>query len=457
MVFDNIDDRKLGMLPILKLGDFGFAREMAFQSMASTLCGSPLYMAPEILKGEKYDAKTDLWSVGAIIYEMVTGRPPFKAQNHIELLRKIEKGDGWIRFPDESPDQHFTQSREYGNGIGNQRRHKQSMQYPQSVPVNLNNGFNMKTLGSNPRNFQSFKIPNIPEDLKMLTRMLLSRDPIRRMSFEEFFIHPTVVNCRKFDSRAKLIAKIEENRETESESLIRSQQTVGPLLVPDLKNQEPLQRPEIVNLKNQRNFDSLRNSSPMKSPIDIQNNVPLEMDPKWMQKHLVKPLPSKPKLDYKPIDKHQKTDPKANDDDSNLSFGSSLDSVEFSSDEDVKKRKEQQETKRVLESVPKNDNEDHDDFVLIESNRAEVKWIPNKDDLVSKFVSSQAELNQPIKEISTISPITYGSRLSLEGLNPVRKESYIGYTHNSLKLTGSPSSSTSGDKAIISHPKGIYC
>ena len=43
------------------------------QGMAETLCGSPLYMAPEILQSHKYDATADLWSVGAILHEMVTG------------------------------------------------------------------------------------------------------------------------------------------------------------------------------------------------------------------------------------------------------------------------------------------------------------------------------------------------------------------------------------------------
>lgn len=40
--------------------------------MAETLCGSPLYMAPEILLSQRYDAKADLWSVGAILFEAVS-------------------------------------------------------------------------------------------------------------------------------------------------------------------------------------------------------------------------------------------------------------------------------------------------------------------------------------------------------------------------------------------------
>ncbi len=54
-------------IPILKVADFGFARFLPSTDLASTLCGSPLYMAPEILRYEKYDAKADLWSVGAVL------------------------------------------------------------------------------------------------------------------------------------------------------------------------------------------------------------------------------------------------------------------------------------------------------------------------------------------------------------------------------------------------------
>jgi serine/threonine protein kinase len=72
---------------LLKIADFGFARHLATATMAETLCGSPLYMAPEILQGRKYDAKADLWSVGTILFEMIIGRPPFGGTNQFELLR----------------------------------------------------------------------------------------------------------------------------------------------------------------------------------------------------------------------------------------------------------------------------------------------------------------------------------------------------------------------------------
>ena len=88
-------------LPTLKLADFGFARSLPTTSLAETLCGSPLYMAPEILRYEKYDARVDLWSIGTVLYEMMVGRPPFKAANHVDLLRKIEKNEDKITFPAE--------------------------------------------------------------------------------------------------------------------------------------------------------------------------------------------------------------------------------------------------------------------------------------------------------------------------------------------------------------------
>jgi serine/threonine-protein kinase ULK/ATG1 len=87
-------------LPMLKIADFGFARILPTTSLAETLCGSPLYMAPEILRYEKYDAKADLWSVGTVLFEMMCARPPFRANNHVELLRKIEERKDHIRFPE---------------------------------------------------------------------------------------------------------------------------------------------------------------------------------------------------------------------------------------------------------------------------------------------------------------------------------------------------------------------
>ncbi len=76
----------------IKLADFGFAKifNKDEEQLAQTICGSPLYMAPEIIKCNQYTIKADLWSIGVILYEMIVGKPPFKAKNHIELLNKID-------------------------------------------------------------------------------------------------------------------------------------------------------------------------------------------------------------------------------------------------------------------------------------------------------------------------------------------------------------------------------
>jgi len=74
----------------IKIADFGFVKDYTENSMFDTLCGSPIYMAPEILQHKKYDAKVDLWSIGVILYEMLSAEPPFMASNHIQLLKTIE-------------------------------------------------------------------------------------------------------------------------------------------------------------------------------------------------------------------------------------------------------------------------------------------------------------------------------------------------------------------------------
>ena len=73
----------------LKISDFGFAK---FQksNMSETICGSPLYMAPEILTYKKYTDKADLWSVGVILYEMLCGTTPYTSSSMYDLIQDIE-------------------------------------------------------------------------------------------------------------------------------------------------------------------------------------------------------------------------------------------------------------------------------------------------------------------------------------------------------------------------------
>ncbi|KAK3150309.1 hypothetical protein QOZ80_3AG0231550 [Eleusine coracana subsp. coracana] len=118
---------------ILKIGDFGFARSLMNENLAATICGSPLYMAPEIWQGKDYDAKSDLWSVGVILFQLVTGQLPFPGSNYYQLRQNILTSE--------------------------------KLHFPSAVEADL------------------------CQDCIDLCKRLLLLDPEKRISFEEFFNH----------------------------------------------------------------------------------------------------------------------------------------------------------------------------------------------------------------------------------------------------------------------------
>jgi len=83
----------------VKIADFGFAKKVYEENTLSTQCGTPGYVAPEILEGLKYDQRADMWSVGVILYILLGGYPPFIENTQRELFRKIKRGD--YEFHDE--------------------------------------------------------------------------------------------------------------------------------------------------------------------------------------------------------------------------------------------------------------------------------------------------------------------------------------------------------------------
>lgn len=71
----------------LKLGDFGMARCQETQGCnQSSFAGSPLYTAPEIIKGSPFSFKSDIWSLGVVFYEMATLDNPFMAYFYPEVI-----------------------------------------------------------------------------------------------------------------------------------------------------------------------------------------------------------------------------------------------------------------------------------------------------------------------------------------------------------------------------------
>jgi len=125
----------------LKITDFGFAKTINSECMSQTVCGSPLYMAPEILNYKKYTDKADLWSVGVILYEMLTGKTPYKANNIYDLVRM--------------------------------------MKYEEVIIPNY---------------------INLSSECKHILFSLLQKDPKKRLTWEKFYHHPWFTDHEKIDN-----------------------------------------------------------------------------------------------------------------------------------------------------------------------------------------------------------------------------------------------------------------
>ncbi|XP_023930157.1 serine/threonine-protein kinase ULK3 [Lingula anatina] len=120
--------------PVLKIGDFGFARYLQGDVEGDMLRGTPLYMAPEVVCKRQYDPKADLWSVGVILYECLFGKAPFASRSLKELGEKIRDTK------------------------------------PVEIPFGV----------------------NISDGCRDLLLRLLQREPEKRISFEDFFSHPYI-------------------------------------------------------------------------------------------------------------------------------------------------------------------------------------------------------------------------------------------------------------------------
>uniref|UniRef100_I1PR49 Protein kinase domain-containing protein n=1 Tax=Oryza glaberrima TaxID=4538 RepID=I1PR49_ORYGL len=118
---------------ILKISDFGLSRVLRPGEYTDTNCGTCLYMAPEVMLFQKYDGGVDLWSIGAILFELLNGYPPFRGRSNVQLLQCINR--------------------------------TMSLPFSEVVISKLR-----------------------PDSIDICTRLLCS-NPVKRLSFQEFFSH----------------------------------------------------------------------------------------------------------------------------------------------------------------------------------------------------------------------------------------------------------------------------
>lgn len=73
----------------LKLTDFGLSKILDTNESTTSICGTPEYLAPEIVKKLGHTLDVDWWCLGCLIHEMMTGFPPFRNENRLELFEAI--------------------------------------------------------------------------------------------------------------------------------------------------------------------------------------------------------------------------------------------------------------------------------------------------------------------------------------------------------------------------------
>ena len=78
----------------IKIADFGFSKKLKNKGQINkTICGTPLYMAPQVVQKTQYSYKSDIWSIGCILFELINGLTPFHSKNRQEFEGKVAQSD----------------------------------------------------------------------------------------------------------------------------------------------------------------------------------------------------------------------------------------------------------------------------------------------------------------------------------------------------------------------------
>jgi len=215
---------------IIKLADFGFAKFVENNLLLQSYCGTPITMAPEILKRKQYNQKCDIWSLGIIIYRMLFGEYPFFPASGGSLEDLIDV-------------------------INNK-----DIIFPESVVVS--------------------------EEVKKLMRNMLVIDPSKRMGFDEFFenswvkggknINNVVLNDSELQEALKSVfvdknsQGLEKKSDIFEEFNIQKMQNVQNLAnVQNIKNVQNVQN--MQNVQNVQNVQNIQNMENMENIENIQN------------------------------------------------------------------------------------------------------------------------------------------------------------------------------------------
>lgn len=141
----------------VKLTDFGLARaaDDASVSQSGTIAGTPMYMSPEQAHSRAIDQRSDLFSLGSVMYQMVSGRPPFRAASTLAVLKRVTEDvprpireivpevPEWLcsiisRLQEKRPEDRFQTAAEVESVLSRCLREVQkSVSIPRSIPLNL--------------------------------------------------------------------------------------------------------------------------------------------------------------------------------------------------------------------------------------------------------------------------------------------------------------------------------
>uniref|UniRef100_A0A1Z5LCL9 Serine/threonine-protein kinase ULK3 n=1 Tax=Ornithodoros moubata TaxID=6938 RepID=A0A1Z5LCL9_ORNMO len=180
--------------PVLKLADFGFAQYLREGDKASSLRGSPLYMAPEMLLSNHYDHKVDLWSVGIIMYECFFGSAPYASPTFKEVAEKIKgdkasslRGSPLYMAPEMLLNNHYDHKVDLWS-VGIIMYECFFGSAPYASPT-------FKEVAEKIKTDKPIELPPsaaISDMCRDLLLKLLQRDPKKRIGFDDFFSHPFV-------------------------------------------------------------------------------------------------------------------------------------------------------------------------------------------------------------------------------------------------------------------------